>query len=370
MAFFNNKRRDFSIQPPRQQVDSTPFFVTDSANIDFTLENLNLTANLTTTGITAGTYGSATLIPILTLDQYGRVTGVTTTSFSASGVSLETNGTPNPVQTLLNLVAGTNMTITDDGLGNITFTSSGGGGGTYTVDNGLTASTLTNFQLGGATLGSGDLIRDTYITNNGYTFRIDQTGASTNALYLSHLGITPNAGTGLRVEVADGRSIRATSTGGIAFEGVTQLDYTQQLIRNATSNNDIVGLLRLDRGTSGVPFGGIGGSIDFWIEERQTIPVPIPTDPTVRLAGLWENPGPAVLSRLSRFDIYGYSSGGALLNASVRGDGKFVLHQYGANTFAGTPTYALGVDASGNVVEFTASPTTGDSISPFLLMGG
>ena len=133
MAFFKNKRRDFSIQPPRQQVDSTPFFVTDSANIDFTLENLNLTANLTTTGITAGTYGSATLIPILTLDQYGRVTGVTTTTFSASGVSLETNGTPNPVQTLLNLVAGTNMTITDDGLGNITFSSSGGGGsGTVT----------------------------------------------------------------------------------------------------------------------------------------------------------------------------------------------------------------------------------------------
>jgi len=331
MAFFNNKRRDFSIQPPRQQVDSTPFFVTDSANIDFTLENLNLTANLTQLLPTSGTYGNATNIPVLQIDQYGRITGVTTVAI-------------------------------------------GGGGGTYTVDNGLTASTLTNFQLGGATLGSGDLIRDTYITNNGYTFRIDQTGASTNALYLSHLGITPNAGTGLRVEVADGRSIRATSTGGIAFEGVTQLDYTQQLIRNATSNNDIVGLLRLDRGTSGVPFGGIGGSIDFWIEERQTIPVPIPTDPTVRLAGLWENPGPAVLSRLSRFDIYGYSSGGALLNASVRGDGKFVLHQYGVNTFAGTPTYSLGVDASGNVVEFTGggggTVTSVTATSPITSSGG
>lgn len=144
MAFFNNKRRDFSIQPPRQQVDSTPFFVTDSTNIDFTLENLNLTANLTTTGITAGNYGSATLIPILTLDQYGRVTGVSTTSFSASGISLETNGTPNPVQTLLNLVEGTNITITDDGLGNITFSATGGGGSGTVTSVAATVPTPTN----------------------------------------------------------------------------------------------------------------------------------------------------------------------------------------------------------------------------------
>ena len=355
MAFFNNKRKDFSIQPPRQQVDGTPFFVTDSANIDFTLENLNLTADLTLTGVTSGTYGSATLIPILQVDQWGRITGVTTTTFSASGIALETNGTPNPVQTLLNLVAGTNMTITDDGLGNITFDATGGGA-TYTVDNGLTESPANNFQLGGPTLGSGDLIRDTYITNNGYTFRIDQTGDSTSALYLRHSGATPNAGTGLTT-VTGGVGVRSSSSESYAFEGISSLDYTQQLIRNATSISNIEGILRLDRGTSGVPFGGIGGSIDFWIEERQTIPAPTPTDPTVRLAGLWENPGPAVLARLSRFDMYGYSNGGALLNASVRGDGKFVLYQYGINTFAGTPTYALGVDASGNVVEYT--PTAG-----------
>jgi hypothetical protein len=104
MPFFGNKRRDFSIQPPRQQVDSTPFFVTDSSNIDFTLDNLNLTADLTFTGVVAGTYGDATLIPILEIDQWGRVTGVTTTTFSASGIALETNSNPNDSQTILNLL--------------------------------------------------------------------------------------------------------------------------------------------------------------------------------------------------------------------------------------------------------------------------
>lgn len=45
------------------------------------------------------------------------------------GLTLETNGVPNGSQTLLNLVQGTNMTITDDGLGNITFDATGGSGG-------------------------------------------------------------------------------------------------------------------------------------------------------------------------------------------------------------------------------------------------
>jgi hypothetical protein len=79
---------------------------------------------------------------------------------SGSGVLLKTNGVTNPVQTLLNLVPGTNMTIVNDGLGNITFTSTGGGGGTYTSDNGITLGvpTANNFRLGG------DIITPTTIT--------------------------------------------------------------------------------------------------------------------------------------------------------------------------------------------------------------
>jgi hypothetical protein len=49
-------------------------------------------------------------------------------SGGGTSLSLETNGTPNGSQTLLNLVEGANMTITDDGLGNITFDAASGGG--------------------------------------------------------------------------------------------------------------------------------------------------------------------------------------------------------------------------------------------------
>jgi hypothetical protein len=368
MAFFNNKRRDFSIQPPNQDVSGL-LTVTDSANIDFTYSNNNLTANLTTTGILAGTYGSSTDIPIIQLDIYGRVIGITTIPISSLGITLETNSVTNGDQTLLNLVAGTNMTITDDGFGNITFDATGGGS-TYTVDNGLIENPVGNFQLGGQTLGTGNLIRDTYITNDGFGFRIDQINASTYALYLNHSGTGLNTGAALRAN-AGGIAVRASSQESYAYEGISVLDYTAFLIRSNQvpplfADNSVLGVLRLDRSTSGTAFSGIGGSIDFWIEPRSSTQTVLNTS----LAAIWENPGPAVLSRLSRFDIYGYSNGGQLLNASIRGDGAFDLYQYGLGNFAGTPTYSLGVDASGNVVEFTASPTTGDSISPFLLMGG
>ena len=49
-------------------------------------------------------------------------------TLSASGLTLQTNGTPNGDQTLLNLIAGTGVTLADDGVGGVTICSSGGGG--------------------------------------------------------------------------------------------------------------------------------------------------------------------------------------------------------------------------------------------------
>jgi hypothetical protein len=374
MAFFNNKRRDFSIQPPRQQVDSTPFFVTDSANIDFTLENLNLTANLTTTGITAGTYGSATLIPILTLDQYGRVTGVSTTTFSASGVSLETNGTPNPVQTLLNLVAGTNMTITDDGLGNITFTSTGGSGGTYTVDNGLSPNpTANNFQLGGP------LIKNTTISTGNFFLSLNGTLADPNGLFrvettgtlVTHstakfihngpgraLDCSSLSGTGLVATSNTGSAIFATSTSDTAafLRSISGIGlYSQSTSSEAiqafiipSSVNDVRTVLTLRRATSGVPANGIGSSIDFY---NSTSSGGSNLGVTNRLKSLHTEVDN--FTRISQFEITSVNSNIESTTFTLKGTGQLQLNKYTGATFDDTATKSLGVDASGNVITFT-----------------
>lgn len=147
MFSFNNPRKDYSIRPPKQAIANNAFYVIDSANIDFAYNTINkeLTANLTKTGVIAGTYGSSTIVPVITLDIYGRITGVTTATIPE--LLLQTNSVDNPTQTLLNLIAGTNMTITDDGLGNITFDATGGSGsGTVTsvgTGTGLTGGPIT-----------------------------------------------------------------------------------------------------------------------------------------------------------------------------------------------------------------------------------
>jgi len=47
------------------------------------------------------------------------------------GPTLETNGTANPVQSILNLIAGSNVTLSPDDVGGVTIAASGGGGASY-----------------------------------------------------------------------------------------------------------------------------------------------------------------------------------------------------------------------------------------------
>lgn len=49
-------------------------------------------------------------------------------SGGGSSIELQTDGVPNGDQTLLNLIAGTNITLTDDGVGGVTIDATGGGG--------------------------------------------------------------------------------------------------------------------------------------------------------------------------------------------------------------------------------------------------
>jgi hypothetical protein len=89
---------------------------------------------------------------------------------------------------------------------------------------------------------------------------------------------------------------------------------------------------------------------------------------TARIASVFTNP--LNLNEDADLQLYTINNGTVWKTSSFKSTGQLQLDKYGVGTFVATPAYALGVDAFGDVVEFTASPTTGDSISPFLLMGG
>jgi hypothetical protein len=57
--------------------------ISDTADIDLDVTASDLTATLTTTGVTANTYGTATQVPQITVDSKGRITGVTLVNITA-----------------------------------------------------------------------------------------------------------------------------------------------------------------------------------------------------------------------------------------------------------------------------------------------
>ena len=54
---------------------------------------LNTTISHADSGVTAGTYGSSSLIPVITVDSKGHVTGVSTSSASGGVSDVQVNGT-------------------------------------------------------------------------------------------------------------------------------------------------------------------------------------------------------------------------------------------------------------------------------------
>lgn len=72
-------------------------------------------------------------------------------SFSGGGggtsISLQTNGTPNTIQTIENLIAGANVVLTADGAGGTTIAATGGGGGVILQTNGVTNGSQSTLNL-------------------------------------------------------------------------------------------------------------------------------------------------------------------------------------------------------------------------------
>lgn len=64
-----------------------------------------------------------------------------------AGITFQTNGTPNGSQTLLNLKAGTNLTLTDNGSGQITIDATGGGGTLALQAAGSTVGNITTLNI-------------------------------------------------------------------------------------------------------------------------------------------------------------------------------------------------------------------------------
>ena len=173
----------------------------------------NMTFDLTTTGVTAATYGSATIVPVLTVDARGRLTSVTNTTINvfAFGVVVA-NGT--------SLVADTsNDTLTIRTTGNVAITADASGDN-MTFD-------LTTTGVTAATYGSGTIIpvltvdargRLTAVSNVTITGNSQAAFDQANSVYSNAVLKTGNTMTGQLV-MAVGTSSVSQNTGSIIVNG-------------------------------------------------------------------------------------------------------------------------------------------------------
>jgi hypothetical protein len=134
-------------------------------------------------GVSAGSYGSSTAIPVLGIDTYGRVTSATTTGISTTIALVANSGT--------GTVAGGGTLTINGGTGISTSVSSG----TYTINN--TGVTSWNTTLGGLTGGGTGaiVVSGTLAVANGGTGVTTSTGTGSVVLNTSPTFITPALGT-------------------------------------------------------------------------------------------------------------------------------------------------------------------------------
>jgi len=228
------------------------------------------------------------------------------------------------------IIAGGTYQLTYDGTNWQIQGLGGGGGSVYTVNNGLTEDVANHFQLGG------QLVKITSIGTTGDpSYYLEILGDATN---YSPTGI-------LWVHGAQYAIYGEGSSVGIAGESTSIPLWS---INKATGRNNIVDGLVMNRA---VPLALTGMGVQTHINLSDSAGT---TKSTALIITKWTTATAG--SETAQYELWLRNAGATEWQVhTVKGTGQLQLNKYGVNTFAGTPIYAIGVDASGNVVEYAVS---------------
>lgn len=231
---------------------------------------------------------------------------------------------------------------------------SGGGGGSITLNNGLTL-TGTNGQLGGA------LVRNTVVdglTSFLMTFTSSVSGSNgtlngTNTG--TGMGIIGSAvgGNGVEGIASTGTGVFGSATSGFGITGTATTGEAFNFSTDPASNSSIAGIGQFSRSTTGTPANGIGLSLDFFVEDSSGS-----GNITNQIQSQWTNVNHSV--RTSSLLFRGFNNGASNLLAIFAGSGQLQLNQYTSPTsFTGTAIANLAVDATGKIIEVSPGGVPG-----------
>lgn len=236
-----------------------------SANSPLSYNSSTGAFSLGASGVTAGSYGSSSLVPVISVDSYGRVTSVSTSSVSSSGVSSLNSLTGDLTLAAggINSIISSGSTLTlaateADTLASVT----GRGSTTITAltlsnsSNSITAGTLTatGGTINGTTIGATSATTGVFTTVNGLTI----TNNGTNTLNVA-AGKTLTASNSLTLAGTDSTTMTFPSSSGT----VVTLDATQILTNKtlAAGSNTISGLTNSNlSGSAGISNANLANS--------------------------------------------------------------------------------------------------------------
>ena len=221
------------------------------------------------------------------------------------------------------------------------------GGGVSAANNG-TALSGSTVQLGGSAL-----IQNSTISTSAFTLTVNssnslQTLAINNSSSGAGIVSTSTSGDGIQSYSTNGTALTAVSTNGIGLYAESLTGRAGQYYSTYTNTNQVQPVLEFYRQTTGTAADGIGGSFDMYVE-TSTGATQIANTIVSKLTTANN------ATRRSEISFTGMTAAGSQTTLfSLSGTGAGRLNLYGAGTFTGTATFALSVDASGNIIETAA----------------
>lgn len=244
-------------------------------------------------------------------------------------------------------------------------------GGLVTADNGLTANTSSNVQLGGTLLGpttinsstynlliSGSANSPTVTIENNTVSGINRFGLQVSSTFT---GIVSNAPSFAIVGIATtGFGVSGQSTSGTGVSAISESGRALTAQISPASTNTFVEMARFTRNSTATTSAGVGGYIGFEISNGSLF-----TRSSGRLGFILTDV--THLAEYSNFELWNTTNGVESRKLVVSSSGQLSLDEYGGGTITGTPTYLIGTDASGNLIEVALGG--GSMTNPMLLTG-
>lgn len=248
------------------------------------------------------------------------------------------------------------------------------------ASNGLTK-TLNDIELGGTlehittidALAHYLVIHGTDSNNGGGVFRVNNTGSSLfgNAIFATTTATAGVGVTGLSNNYigvfgqGGGHGVQGRSQFGTGVSGFSESYVGGQFGISPASLSTALPVMELNRNTSTYTgaLNGIGLSIETKIQASDDV-----NYVANRITSKWTNV--TVGSRTSEYSITGVDSAVEKISLTLSGSGQARLNQYGIGTFAGSPVYLLGVDATGQLVETAGLASLGFAANNGLTLSG